>query len=52
MFHNLVGNYMGDEGVRAIAEALEPRQDPNGAWNSNRARISLSLGGLYLRLTT
>ena len=36
-------NEIGDEGVKALADALAPKQNPDGTWTYNNALKSLDL---------
>ena len=39
----MAGNNIGDEGVRAIGEAITPREQPDGTWAFNAALHHLNL---------
>ena len=39
------GNEIGDEGAKALADALAPRQNPDGTWTHNNALSTLNLTG-------
>ena len=36
---------IGAEGAKALADALAPRQNPDGTWTHNNALTDLGLGG-------
>ena len=38
-------NKIGDEGAKALAGALAPRQNPDGTWTHNNALSRLDLSG-------
>ena len=39
------GNEIGAAGAKALADALAPRQNPDGTWTHNNALLFLDLGG-------
>ena len=40
--------YIGAEGAKSLAAALEPRQEPDGSWTFNPALSNLVLKGTCL----